>query len=179
MSNNKYAPTAFDRFLYSKVNMESWMLFMLVGIPMIIVATTILVFSAQSSLAFTPMANGAKTSGTIMTMGDMNKDYPDFKPDSRVAGLDYKEATVQYSHDSKFYNLKLAAPIPDVGEHVGDTIPLLVDPKTPSKAVADIYPVPYDMSLIIFMCVLNAVGLSLIIISLISKRKANRSINRR
>lgn len=179
MSNSKYAPTAFDRFLSSKVNMEPWMLYMLLSIPMIIIATSILISSIQSSLAFTPMANGSKTTGVIMTMGDMNKDYPDFKPDSRVAGLDYKEATVQYSYDSQFYNLQLAAPIPDTGEHVGDTIPLLVDPKAPSKAVADIFPVPYNMSLIISMGALNTVGLSLIIISMISKKKAQRSIRKR
>lgn len=177
MSTNKYAPTAFDTFLYSKVNMESWMLFMLVGIPMIIVATGFLLFSTQSSLSFTPMADGAKSSGVIMTIDDTTKAYPDFKPDSRVAGLDYKEATVQYAYESKFYNLKLAAPIPDVGKQVGDTIPLLVDPKSPENAVADVYPVPYDMSLIIWMSILNAVGLFLIVISLISKKKTHRSVS--
>lgn len=173
MSNNKYAPTAFDKFLYTKVHMESWMLFMLVGIPMIVVATGFLLFSTQSSLAFTPMADGAKASGIIMTMDDTTKAYPDFKPDSRVAGLEYKEATVQYAYESQFYNLKLAAPIPDVGKQVGDTIPLLVDPKSPANAVADIYPVPYNISLIIWMSILNAVGLSLIVISLTSKRKTH------
>jgi hypothetical protein len=175
MSNSKYTPTVFDKFLYSKVNMKPWMLFMLVGIPLMIVATSILASSAQSALSFSPMSNGAKTSGIIMTMGDdITKDYPDFKPDSRVAELHYKEATVQYAYDSQFYNLKLDAPIPDVGKKVGDTIPLLVNPETPSKAVADVYLVPYNMPLIIFMCVLNAVGLSLIVNSLIQRKRPSK-----
>jgi hypothetical protein len=144
---------------------------MLMGIPLIIVATSILVSSAQSSLSFTPMVNGAKASGTVMTIEDINNDYPNFNPDPRVAGLNYKQATVQYSHNSQFYNIKLDSPLPDVGKKVGDTIPLLVDPQIPSKAVADVYSVPYDMPLIIAMSILNGVGLSLVIISLISRKR--------
>lgn len=169
--DNKYAPTAFDRFLYSKVNPKTWMLLMLMGIPLLIIATSLLIPSVQSSLAFTPMTNGAKSSGVIMAINEVGKDYPDFKPDARFAGLNYKKATVQYSYNSQFYNLQLDAPIPDFGKKVGDSIPLLVDPSTPSKAVADIYPVPYNMTLIVTMSVLNALGLSLIIISLILRKR--------
>lgn len=179
MVNDKYAPTAFDRFLYSAVNLKSWMLYLLVGIPLIIIATSILVSSAQSSLSFTPMENGAKTSGTIMTMGDLNNDYPDFKPDPRIGNLHYKEATVQYSYNSQYYNLKLDAPMPDIGKKVGDTIPLLVDPQIPSKVVANVYSIPYNMLLIISMCALNAVGLSLIVISLIQRKRPTRLSARR
>lgn len=171
MSKNKYAPTAFDKFLAGKVDIKSWMLFMMVGIPMMVIATTLFISSAQSSLAFTPMPNGIKASGTVMEISDVGQDYPSFKPDLRVAGLHYKKATVQYSYDSQFYNLRLDAPIPDVGKKEGDTIPLLIDPKTPSKAVGDIYPVPYNMTLIATMGVLNAVGLSLVIIGLIQRKR--------
>jgi hypothetical protein len=171
MSNNKYAPTRFDKFLAGKVDMKPWLLFMLVAIPMIIIATSILVSSVQSSLAFTPMVNGAKTTGTIVTLNETNNSYPDFKPDPRLAGFHYKEATVQYSYDSKFYNLKLDEPIPDVGKKVGDIIPLLIDPQNPSKAIADVYPVPFNMPLIIFLNILNGVGLSLVIISLILRKR--------
>lgn len=173
MKSKKYSPTAFDRFLYSGVNPKTWMLLMLMGIPLLIIATSLLVSSVQSSLAFTPMANSSKASGVVMDIDEVGKDYPDFKPDARVAGLHYKKATVQYSYNSQFYNLQLDAPIPDVGKKVGDTIPLLVNTSTPSKAVADIYPVPYNMALIITMCVLNAVGLFLIIISLILRKRPN------
>ena len=171
MSNKKYAPTAFDKFFSSKVDIKSWMLLMLMGIPLIIIATSLLIPSLQSSLSFTPMSNGIKASGTIMEITDASKDYPNFKPDPRVAGLHYKEATVQYSYDSQFYNLKLDTPIPDVGKTTGDTISLLVDPQTPSKVVADIYPVPYNMTLIVTMGILNAVGLSLVVISLILRKR--------
>lgn len=171
MNSNKYSPTAFDRFLSSKVNPKTWTLLMLMGIPLLIIATSILFSSVQSSLAFTPMANGSKASGVVMAIDDVKQDYPDFKPDARFAGLNYKEAIVQYSYNSQFYNLKLDAPIPDVGRKIGDTIPLLVNHSTPSKAVADIYPVPYNMALIVTMCVLSTVGLSLIIISLILRKR--------
>lgn len=171
MTNNKYSPTAFDRFLRSEANPKTWMLLMLMGIPLLLIATSILVSSVQSSLAFTPMTNGSTASGVVMAIDEVNKDYPDFKPDARFAGLNYKKAIVQYSYDSQFYNLQLDAPIPDVGKKVGDTIPLLVSHGTPSKAVADIYPVPYNIAVIVTMCVLNAVGLSLIIIGLILRKR--------
>lgn len=171
MASKKYAPTTFDKFLSSKVDMKLWMLLMLMGLPLIIITTSLLVSSVQSSLSFSPMPNGIKASGVIMAVEETGKDYPNFKPDSRVAGLHYKEATVQYSYDSQSYNLKLDAPIPDVGKKAGDTVPLLLDPKIPSKAVADVYPVPYNMTLIVTMGILNAVGLSLVIISLILRKR--------
>ena len=162
-----------DRFFFGKVDVKTWTLFMLLGIPIIILATSILVSSVQSSLSFTPMKSDAKASGVIMSIGDVGKDYPDFKPDTRFSGMRYKEATVQYAYGSQFYNLKLAAPVPDVGKHVGDTVPLLVDTQNPANAVADIYPTPYNVPLIVFMSILNAVGLSLVVIGLIHKRKAH------
>lgn len=179
MGSNKYAPTAFDKFLSAKVETQLWMLLMLIGVPLIIIATSLLVPSVQSSLAFTPMADGVKASGTIMEITDVNQDYPNFKPDSRVAGLHYKEAIVQYSYDSQFYNLKLDTPIPDVGKKAGDAVPLLIDSHTPSKAVADIYPVPYNMTLIVTMGILNAVGLSLVVISLILRKRPTFRVAKR